>query len=72
MEERRLRVLESRVLRGVFGHERGEVRAKWLLCILVVEFPSCEKKSLGSKNTHFWCMFHQNYSNSSNSSMQYY
>jgi hypothetical protein len=28
-EERRLRVFENKVLRGIFGHERDEVIAEW-------------------------------------------
>jgi hypothetical protein len=28
-EERRLRVFENRVLRGIFGFRRGEVRREW-------------------------------------------
>jgi hypothetical protein len=28
-EERRLRVFENRVLRGILGHKRYEIRAKW-------------------------------------------
>ena len=28
-EERRLRVFEDRVLRGIFGDERDEVRGEW-------------------------------------------
>ena len=28
-EERRLRVFENRVLRGIFGHKRDEVTGEW-------------------------------------------
>jgi hypothetical protein len=28
-ENRRLRVFENRVLRGIFGHNRNEIRAEW-------------------------------------------
>jgi hypothetical protein len=29
-EERRLRVFENRVLRGIFGSKRGEVKGEWI------------------------------------------
>jgi hypothetical protein len=29
-EERRLRVFENRVLRGIFGPKRDEVRGEWI------------------------------------------